>query len=156
MEWEKKFEEENSCLKAELESAWADLESSRADLESANNDLDLAHSELRVVRSELESVRYDKEMDEWIIEIQESQIRKKRHEASRFWKERDSCVWELKEQKRRESSKAEVALIRATLDQAKEQALKEFRGSKDFKVELIAVSRLAYVVGYEDDQDAIG
>ncbi|KAG1328013.1 hypothetical protein COCNU_01G019470 [Cocos nucifera] len=47
--WEKKLEE-NSHLKAELESA-------HVNLESVNNDLDLAHSKLGVVQSELVSVR---------------------------------------------------------------------------------------------------
>ena len=34
--------------------------------------------------------------------------------------------------------------------------MEEFRGLEDFKVELVAVSCLAYVTGYEDGLDAIG
>ena len=91
-EREKRLEEESSHLKAELESAWVDLEPTRADLESTNNDLESAHSKLRVLRSKLESVHDDKEVAKWIIETQESQIWKKRHEASHLRKEHDDYV----------------------------------------------------------------
>ena len=66
-------------------------------------------------------------MTEWIIEIQESHIRKKRCEASRFRKECDDYASELEEEKKmRHSSEEEIASLRAALDRAKEQALKEF------------------------------
>lgn len=55
-----------------------------------------------------------------------------------------------------QSSESEVASVRATLSRAKEQAFEEFRGSEDFKEELLASSRLAYLIGYEDGRDAIG
>ncbi|KAG1331142.1 hypothetical protein COCNU_02G011100 [Cocos nucifera] len=89
--WEKKLEEQNSHLKAELESTCADLK-------LVNNDLDSIHSELGIICSELASVHADKESTEWIIEIQESQIQRKRHEASQLWKEQDNCLGELEEE----------------------------------------------------------
>ncbi|KAG1327371.1 hypothetical protein COCNU_01G013050 [Cocos nucifera] len=60
------------------------------------------------------------------------------------------------ERKKRKSSEAEVASVRVTFYQAKEQALEEFRGSEDFKEKLVAACCLAYMIGYEDDQDAVG
>ncbi|KAG1348247.1 hypothetical protein COCNU_06G020760 [Cocos nucifera] len=68
----------------------------------------------------------------------------------------DSCLEELEEKRKKlKASEAEVASVRVSLDRAKEQALEEFRGSEDFKEELLAASCLAYLTGYEDGRDAV-
>ena len=112
-ERENKLEEENSCLKTELELAGADLE-------SANNDLDLAHSKLGAMRSELAALWANEELTEWIIGTLESQIWRKRHESSRLQKERDNCLLELEEERKKsKTSEAKVVSVRAALDRVK-------------------------------------
>ncbi|EHA8586805.1 hypothetical protein COCNU_scaffold000966G000050 [Cocos nucifera] len=107
-EGEKKKDAEISCLKAELESAQgnyesakAGLESAQVDLESAISDLDAVRAELGAVRLEVLSLRGEEEMTEWIIETQETHIRRKRREASRLRKEHDDYALKLKEERKK-------------------------------------------------------
>ena len=95
-------------------------------------------------------------MAEWIIEIQESQIRRKRHDVSWLWKEHDGCARELEERKRLSSSESKVASVRAAFSWAKEQAIKEYRRTEDFKNETLEGSQVSYWTRYEDGRDVVG
>ncbi|EHA8588216.1 putative oligopeptide transporter 5-like [Cocos nucifera] len=95
-------------------------------------------------------------MNDWIIETQEFQIWRRRDEASRLRKEHDGYAHELVEEwKKLHSSKVEIALVHKALSRAKEQEAEGFQSLKNFKNELLASSRLAYVTGYEDGRDAV-
>ena len=87
-------------MKTDLESVHADLESANLDLESAHFKLLSVHVESKLARSELELAHTELKMIDWIIETQESQIRRK-HEASRLQKEHDGYAHELAEERKK-------------------------------------------------------
>lgn len=170
-EIEKKKNEEVLRLRTDLESAKdeadsarTDRDSARADFESARNDLDAARAEMAEMQTEVRALRDDAETSNWIIEVLESRVRTVEHRVNRIRQERDESASELEEEKKKRLSlEEEVASLRAERDQArlerdqaKTQALEEFRGSADFKKELLEASRLVYKVGYEDGRDAVG
>ncbi|KAG1371686.1 hypothetical protein COCNU_16G007800 [Cocos nucifera] len=128
-EWEKKNEEEYSYLKIELESAWSNCESARVGLESAQANLESTDNDLDVVHAKIGIVRLE------VLSLRDDK--------------------KIKERKKQKSFKAKVASTQATLDRTKEQALEEFRGSKNFKEKLVVANCLAYRIKYEDGRNAV-
>ena len=101
------------------------------------------------------------------------QIQCKTHSVHRLRQERDGCIRELeaeheqlrislenlaKDEENLSSAQADANIAKAEAESAKEalsQAVEDFRGSNEYRQELLESGFVSYRVGYEDARDAI-
>ena len=95
-----------------------------------------------------------------------SRIKSKKHSIHWLWRERDGCIDELEMEcgryratlERLTLANAELASARAEVESAREalnQAIENFRNSKEFKEKIFEGEFALYCIGYEDDRDVI-